>query len=289
MLKKRVIAGIFVRNGWAVQSIGFSRYLPVGDPAILAETYDRWQVDEIVLADLSATERGTGPDAALVERVSAAVATPLTAIGGISSVDDVRAVIANGADKAGVNSAAYGDPQLLRRIADVYGRQCVVASIDAVRAPGGGDAGGHRLYCRTADVPDMPVADWALRLEDAGAGEILLNCVDRDGARTGFEQDLIAEVAARLTIPLIVLGGAGWPEDLRDVLSMPGVAAAGAGNIWGYSEHSVSYAKSWLADEDVLVRRDTDDHYRGRGLARDGRPMPPAETRLDSLLNEPLR
>lgn len=285
MLKRRIIAGIVVKDGWAVQSIGFHRYLPLGDPAIIAETLDRWQVDEIVLFDIDATPRGTGPDIELIGRVSAAISTPLTAAGGVRTVEDAHNVISNGADKVAINTAAFHSPRLVRGIADLYGRQCVVASIDVQRDP----QGEARLFNRWVPVPSVDVGEFARTLADSGAGEILLNSVDRDGSKSGFDLELVRQVAAPLTAPLIVLGGAGKPEDIAEAMTVPGVAAVGAANFWTFSEHSVAQAKALCEEKVGRIRVNERINYRGRSVARAGRTMPPEEAALDRMVGERLQ
>lgn len=282
-LKKRVAAGIVVRNGWAVQSIGFHRYLPVGDPAILAETLDRWEVDEILIQDITASEYGRAPDLALIRRVAERISTPLAVAGGIRSVENVHDVIACGADKVIVNTAGVKDPALFRRTADLFGRQCVVASIDFHRS----DDGEIRLFNRLieADVLNRhSLLEWVALFQNSGAGEILLNAVDRDGRKTGFDMGVIDLVASVLNVPLVVIGGARNGADILTALRHPGVAAAGAANMWTFSEQSVLYVKSFLAAEDAHVRLDHDRAYLGRGLAWDGRPEMRRETQLDELI-----
>jgi imidazole glycerol-phosphate synthase subunit HisF len=282
-LKKRVSAAIIVRNGWAVQSIGFSRYLPVGDPAVLAETLDRWEVDEILLQDISASQHGRGPDLTLIQKVAERISTPLAVAGGIKTVDAVHSVIACGADKVIVNTAGIKDPTLYRRTADLFGRQCIVGSIDFQRGADGQAHVFNRLVSPDT-LKQWSLLDWVSLFQSSGVGEVLLNSVDRDGLKVGFDMEVIDQVASILSVPLVVIGGARSGKDVLEVLKHSGVAAAGAANMWSFSEQSVLYVKSHLAAQQANVRLDHDRAYIGRGLSSDGRPYARRESELDGLI-----
>jgi cyclase len=259
MLKQRLISSIVVRDGIAVQSIGFNRYLPVGDPAISAENFDRWGVDEILLQDISATPDGRLVSLDLIERVARNCFVPLAVAGGIKSVDDVRSVIRAGADKVVVGDAAINDPDLVGRIAASFGAQCVVVCLDIER-----DAEQIPcLYRRNAAANEdlLPPFELAESLVENGAGEVLVNTVHRDGTKSGYDLGLISEMASAIEVPLIASGGAGHPEHFKEVLDIPGVSAAAAGNYFHFTEHSILTTKAYLRRNGIKLRADTAADY----------------------------
>ncbi|MEX2643859.1 MAG: imidazole glycerol phosphate synthase cyclase subunit [Acetobacterales bacterium] len=250
MQLKRIVGCIAVKDGRAVQSLGFHRWLPLGRPQIAARYLDRWGIDEIVVLDIDATARGNGPDRDMVSRVAAGCRVPLTVGGGIRSVDDMRAVLRHGADKVAVNSAALLTPQMVAEGAAEFGRQCIVASIDT-------DSDGT-VFSRHPDAPKgLDAAAHAAACAERGAGEILLNSVPRDGARGGYDLRLIGRVCGAISVPLIAVGGAGHPDHVRAVLADTPAAAAGVGNMLNHGEHSVAVLKAWLRRAGVPVRIDT--------------------------------
>lgn len=267
MLKDRLVATVLVRDGWVVQSIGFKQYLPVGRPEVAVEFLAQWDVDEIVLLDITATIAGRPPDFAMVGRVVRRCFVPLTVGGGIRHLEDIHDLTHAGADKISVNAAALATPNLIERGAAVYGRQCIVASIDVRRVAdvwevfGGG---GRQATGRQA-------VDWARKVERFGAGEILLTSIDRDGSKTGYDIPLVQAVSRSVGIPVIASGGVGRPEHLVEGLRTGGASAVAAGNYFHFSEHSVIAAKAFLAGHGVGVRLDTAASYRDCAMGDDGR------------------
>ena len=182
MVKNRLIACLLIREGFIVQSFGFNKYLPIGRPKFPIEFVVKWDVDEIVLLDISATRQMRGPNSKVIEMLSHSCFVPLTVGGGIKSVADVRNVIRAGADKVSINAAALERSALITEIAEVFGSQCVVVSIDCRRESDGrylvySDSGRRKW--------DIEATEWALKAQEMGAGEILLNSIDRDGSRIG--------------------------------------------------------------------------------------------------------
>lgn len=279
MLKPRLIGGIVVRDGWAVQSIGFRRYLPLGDPAIMAEHLNRWGIDEILLLDISARHRGRGPDLELVRRVARQCFVPLTVCGGVREVEDVRRVLGAGGDKIGINSAAIVDPQLLRRVADRFGEQCVVASIDVA----GNSVAGYRLHGASEAVD--PFAQ-AARYVAEGAGELLVTAIERDGSKRGYDLDLMRRMAERVAIPLIAMGGVGHPGDFAEALAVPGITGAAAANFFAYTEHSAVVARGFLRQRGVALRADTYADYSAHPFSADGRLAKQSDRDLQRLIYE---
>ena len=273
MLKKRLIGGIVVKNNIAVQSIGFHRYLPLGDPAIFAENFNRWGVDEILLIDISAAKYGKGPNIDLVRRVACKCFVPLTIGGGIRNVEDVYSVIAAGGDKIAINTAAYADPTLLRKISDRFGRQSVVASIDVDLGDNGQYLVRASRACGTKDVMAL-----ARLFEAEGAGELLITSVSHDGSKIGFDINLLKLVDQVTNTPIIVMGGAGCPRHLKEAFEIPSVSGAAAANFFAYREHSVIISKGYLKKNGILLRIDTNADYSSNEFSFDGWPLNKADS-----------
>lgn len=266
MLKSRIIACLTVKEGVVVQSIGFSKFLPVGRPEIAIEFLNSWGVDEIILLDISAGRLGRLISCEMITNCSKKCFVPLTAGGGITSVEEAAQLLHAGADKVTVNSAALVRPELIQDVAKKFGEQCVVVSIDAKKLPSG-EYGVFRSG-GTDSVGIAPV-EWAQRVRSLGAGEILISSIDRDGSKLGYDLELTSSVASAVDIPVIALGGVGHPQHFIEGLQN-GAAAVAAGNFFHFSEHSVITAKSFIAPF-AEVRLDTYADYSSGGFLEDGR------------------
>ena len=279
MLKRRIIACIVVKDGIAVQSIQFRKFLPVGSPAIAAENFNRWGVDEILLQDISATTENRGPDLGLIEKVARVTFVPLTVAGGISSVTDIRNVLKSGADKVAINSAAFEHDTLIADSARYFGSQCIVASIDVHTKA------GLAAYARSGrrKVSDDPIT-FAQKFEQSGAGELLVNSIHRDGTKLGYDIDLMDRFCSAVEIPVIACGGAGHPTHLFELLSETQVSAAAAANFFHFTEHSVLATKSYLATAGIDVRHDTYADYREHQIGEQGRVEKAPENYLLELV-----
>lgn len=250
MLARRIIACLDVRAGSVVKGVNFAGLRHAGDPAELAVRYDEEGIDELVMLDVTATLEARRALIDTVRATARQLFIPLTVGGGIRSLDDASAVIAAGADKISINSAALRSPDLIRRLADTYGSQAVVVAIDARRA---GD--GFEVLSRSATTRESRDAvGWAREACDRGAGEILLTSIDRDGTKTGFDCELTAAVSRAVPIPVIASGGAGAPEHFVDVFERGRADAALAASIFHFSEHGVRDLKQFLAGRGVPMR-----------------------------------
>lgn len=268
MLKKRLVACLLIRKGIIVQSIGFKRYLPIGHPKFPIEFVAKWDVDEILLLDMSATPEGRILDMGVLEWLSRSCFVPLTVGGGIKTVDDVGRIIRTGADKVTVNTHAIERPELISEIADVFGTQCVVVSIDCRRE----NDGRYQVYTHSGTVPTgLTVELWAKQAETHGAGEVFLNSIDRDGSKNGYDIELIQRVSSTVSIPVIACGGVGSYKHFATGIIDGGASAVAAANIFHYIEHSTIVAKAHLAQAGVDVRMDSDVKYEGREFDEHGR------------------
>ena len=252
MLAKRIIACLDVRDGRVVKGVQFEGLREAGDPAALAARYDREGIDEVVILDVTATLEARQARAQTIQAVARELFLPLCVGGGIRTEDDAAAAIDAGADKVSLNSAALADPSLITRLAERYGSQAVVVAIDAKRVDGGWTA-----YARSGSADtSRDVVAWAHEAAAAGAGEILLTSIDRDGTKAGFDCPLTAAVSDAVSIPVIASGGAGGFEHFAEVFTSGHADAALAASIFHFDTHAVSALKAYLASRGVPVRLD---------------------------------
>jgi len=250
MLRPRIIVCLDVDHGRVVKGTNFRGLRDVGDPVELARRYEDEGADEIVFLDISASAEGRGTFLDTVHRTAEVLFIPLTVGGGVRSVHDMGRLLRAGADKISLNTSAVRDPELVSRGADLFGRQCMVGSVDAAR-----DGEGWRAYIeggRTATSLDAVA--WARKLTGLGAGEILLTSMDRDGVRTGYDLELTRRVSQTVSVPVIASGGAGTPQHLREAFTIGGAAAALLAGILHDGSTTVRAIKKVLGQEGVPVR-----------------------------------
>ena len=253
-VRARVIPCLDVANGRVVKGVNFVDLIDAGDPVEQARAYDASGADELCFLDITAAheERGTLLD--VVSRTAAVCFMPLTVGGGVRTAEDARALLLAGADKVAVNSAAVARPELVADIAERFGSQCCVASIDARRSASGWEVfthGGRR-------ATGIDAVEHALRLADLGAGELLVTSMDRDGTRTGFDLELTRAIADRTSVPVVASGGVGGLQDLVDGITLGHASAVLAASIFHFGEASVADAHAALAAAGVPVRRPPD-------------------------------
>ena len=250
MLSKRIIACLDVRDGQVVKGVNFEGLRAAGDPAELANRYNREGVDELVILDITATLERRRALAETIRRVARELFIPLAVGGGIRSEDDGAAAVEAGADKVSLNTAALSNPSLITVLARRYGSQAVVVAIDAKRE---GDR--FAVYARSGQAPaNRDAVEWAREAEDRGAGEILLTSIDRDGTKAGFDCPMNAAVSGAVSIPVIASGGAGTLDHFVDVFTAGRADAALAASIFHYAETGVSTLKQYLRDRHIPVR-----------------------------------
>ncbi|MEK7247581.1 MAG: imidazole glycerol phosphate synthase cyclase subunit [Chloroflexota bacterium] len=280
MLKKRLISALLLQDELLVQSFGFERYLPIGKAKIAVEFMTNWDIDEILLVDMTATREGRKPNLDLISGVSARCFVALTVGGGISEIADIQGVIRAGADKVCINKAALANPEFITSAAEVFGTQCVVVSIDVKRHT----PGGYEVFSDsgTTGTGLDPVA-WARRCEELGAGEILLNSIDRDGSREGYDLELVRVVSAGVRIPVIALGGVGTMKHFADGAKLGNASAVAAGNIFHHIEHSTIVAKSFLKKSGIDIRLSTAAKYTGFVFDDAGRILKKPDEELEQI------
>ena len=253
MLTRRLIVCLDVARGRVVKGVRFQDLRDVGDPAELATRYERDGADEIVFLDIAASAEARATLLGVVRRTAERLFIPLTVGGGVRDAEDVARTLRAGADKVSLNSAAVGRPEVLTRVAERFGAQCVVASIDARREPGGGQS--WRVYTRGGrTATDLDAVAWAEECVARGAGEILLTSIDRDGSRGGYDLELLRAVARAVSVPVIASGGAGSAEDVVAALLEGGADAALVAGILHDGDTTVQAIKRTLRASGISVR-----------------------------------
>lgn len=251
MLTKRIIPCLDVDKGRVVKGINFVRLRDAGDPVELGEVYDREGADELVFLDITASHEGRELVFDMAARVAEKVFIPFTVGGGIRTLEDIRRMLATGADKVSLNTAAVENPSLVEDAARRFGSQCVVVAIDARRR----GAGSWEVYTHGGRISTgLDALEWARRAEALGAGEILLTSMDRDGTKDGYDLELTRAVAEAVRIPVIASGGAGKLEHLAEAILEGAADAVLAASIFHYGEYSIREAKEYLRSKGVPVR-----------------------------------
>jgi cyclase len=261
VLALRVIPCLDVKDGRVVKGVNFVSLRDAGDPVEQARAYDREGADEITFLDIGATHENRDTMYDVVSRTAAEVFIPLTVGGGVRSVEDIRRLLLAGADKASINSAAVADPALVTRAAEAFGSQAIVVAVDA-RATG---AGGWEVFTHGGRRgTGIDAVDWTRRMEAAGAGEILLTSMDRDGTKQGFDLDLLRAVRAAVRVPIVASGGVGRVEHFVEGARV-GATGLLAASVFHYGEMRIAEAKAALAAAGLPVRP----------VVAPGQPAPP--------------
>jgi imidazole glycerol-phosphate synthase subunit HisF len=250
MLTKRIIPCLDVKDGKVVKGINFKNLKDVGSPPALARAYEEQGADEITFLDISASLEARQNTLDIVSETAKNLFVPLTVGGGIRTVSDMHDALNAGADKVSMNSAAVSNPDIISSCADDFGRQCVVIAIDAKRV---GDRWEVFTHGGTKSA-GIDAVSWAKKVEELGAGEILLTSMDADGVEEGYDIPLTAAITDEVSIPVIASGGCGSIEDIYEVFTQTGASAALAASIFHYNEHTVSEVKEYLKDRGVVVR-----------------------------------
>ncbi|MBN1298519.1 MAG: imidazole glycerol phosphate synthase subunit HisF [Actinobacteria bacterium] len=250
MISKRIIPCLDVNKGRVVKGVSFLNLKDAGDPVELAAFYDREGADEIVFLDITASHEKRKTVVELASRTAEKVFIPYTIGGGINTVDDIRDVLKNGADKVSINTAAVISPELIRKASDIFGSQCIVIAIDAKAK-----AGSWEVYTHGGRIPaGIDAIKWAKKAEKLGAGEVLLTSMDRDGTKDGYDLALTKAVVDSVNIPVIASGGAGNLEHLRDVFIIANADAALVASIFHYGHYMIKEAKEYLISQGIDIR-----------------------------------
>jgi cyclase len=253
MLKKRIIVCLDVKDGRTTKGIKFKNNIDIGDPVEMAAEYYRQGVDELVFYDIMASARGRGPILELIARVAQQVFIPFCVGGGIGTVEDIRSTILAGAEKVSLNSQAVKQPELIQKGARIFGNQCIVLGMDAAKDDS--MPSGYRVYINGGRTKtDLDAREWAQKAVKLGAGEIVLNSIDADGTRTGYEITLTSMIAESVSVPVIASGGGGTVQHLADVLTKGKADAALIASMVHSGEYTVESIKKDLAACNIPIR-----------------------------------
>jgi len=255
MLARRIIPCLDVHAGRVVKGVNFLNLQDAGDPVQIASRYEAEGADELVFLDITASHEQRDIILDVVRRTSEVVFMPLTVGGGIRALDDIRQLLSSGCDKVSINSAAVRTPDLVREAALRFGSQCIVVNIDPkrIRRPDGSEA--WDVHINGGRIPTgLDAVDWARRVEQLGAGEIVLTCMDADGTKDGYDIEITRAVADAVSIPVVASGGAGSPEHMFQVVTAGSASAALAASIFHYGEYTIDETKRYLAERGVPVR-----------------------------------
>ncbi len=252
MLAKRIIPCLDVKNGRVVKGTQFVNLKDAGDPVEVAKEYDRQGADELCFLDITASHEERNIILDIVQKTAEQVFIPLTVGGGIRTLDDIRNLLKAGADKVSINTAAVKDPEFVKRASEKFGSQCIVVAIDAKKVDDHWEIFTHGGRTATG----IEIIPWAKKMEEYGAGEILLTSMDRDGTQEGYDLELTRQVSEAVNIPVIASGGVGNLEHLYAGFNQGKADAVLAASIFHYQKHSIPEAKKYLADHGIAIRID---------------------------------
>lgn len=250
MLAKRIIPCLDVKDGRVVKGINFVGIKDVGDPVECAKLYDEQGADEIVFLDITATHEGRGTMVEVVRKTAKEVFVPLTVGGGISTTEDMKNLLRAGADKVSVNSSAVRNPDLIAQGAKLFGSQCIVVAVDAKRV----DGAFHVVVNGGRIDTGLDAIQWAQKVQELGAGEILLTSMDADGTKNGFDLELLNAVTGVVSIPVIASGGCGKLTHFSEVFLKTDADAALAASLFHYRELTVGQVKEHLREKGIVAR-----------------------------------
>ena len=262
MLARRIIPCLDIKAGRVVKGTSFVSLRDAGDPLELAQRYNEQSADELVFLDITASNENRGTTIELATRLARELFIPFTIGGGISTLDDIHALVTAGADKVSVNSSAISNPNLITEGAKRFGSQCIVVAIDARKRDlsrqdqHADDISKWEVFSHGGSRPTgLDAVAWAREMESRGAGEILLTSMDTDGHQHGFELELTAAISGTLNIPVIASGGGGTFEHFRDALTIGKADAVLAASVFHYGKYSVSQVKEYLSEHSIPVRK----------------------------------
>jgi cyclase len=278
MLTTRIIGVINILNDVAVQSINFSQYLPIGMPKIAIDYIDKWGIDEILILDIDASNKEKSSLHNLLPGYIDDCQTPVAAGGGVKTLFDIENLIRNGADKVVINTMAHTDPKLIEEGAKEFGEQAIIVSFDVRKIKK-----EYILYTHSGtNQIDISLKESISQARDYGAGEIIINSIDRDGSKKGFDIELFDKVKRMTSMPIIGVGGAGTANHFKQALSS-GISGLAAGNFFHFTEHSVLALKSYLVKDNDDIRLDTYADYKDSDFGIDNRLSPLTDENLESL------
>lgn len=254
-LAKRIIPCLDVDKGRVVKGVNFVDIRDAGDPVEVARRYNEQGADEITFLDITASHESRDTTYETVERMAAEVFIPLTVGGGVRTVDDIRKLLNAGADKVSINTAAVFNPEFVHEAAERFGSQCIVVAIDAKRVSAEGETPRWEIFTHGGRKPTgLDAVDWARKMVEMGAGELLLTSMDRDGTKIGFDLGLTRAISDAVSVPVIASGGVGELQHLADGVTQGGADAVLAASIFHFGQHTIPEAKAFMKVQGIEVR-----------------------------------
>lgn len=279
MLKKRIIGTLILKNNIVVQSKNFKSFLPIGKPEIAAEYLNQWGIDELILIDIEASQQNRLINLDIVKKVSLYSQVPIAIGGGISSVEDIRNVLSAGGDKVIINSNIMHNPIFLREASEIFGKQCLVCSIDIIKKDKKWLVYDYQNKVTFGKSVSKLISEYDIN----GCGELFINSVDRDGTYTGLDLSFFDFLKIKPKCPIIFSGGIGKPNDFLEGLRHELIDAVAAANYFHFQEHSVTIVKNFL-DNKVSIRNENLFNYKDSKINSRGRLKKKNENNLDKLL-----
>jgi imidazole glycerol-phosphate synthase subunit HisF len=254
-LAKRIVPCLDVDKGRVVKGVNFVDIRDAGDPVEVARRYNEQGADEITFLDITASHESRDTTYETVERMAAEVFIPLTVGGGVRTVDDIRKLLNAGADKVSINTAAVFNPEFVREAAERFGSQCIVVAIDAKRVSEEGEEPRWEIFTHGGRKPTgLDAVEWARKMVEMGAGELLLTSMDRDGTKIGFDLGLTKAISDAVIVPVIASGGVGELQHLADGVTQGGADAVLAASIFHFGQHTIPEAKAFMKAQGIEVR-----------------------------------
>lgn len=254
-LAKRIIPCLDVDKGRVVKGVNFVDIRDAGDPVEVARKYNEQGADEITFLDITASHESRDTTYETVERMAAEVFIPLTVGGGVRTVEDIRKLLNAGADKVSINTAAVFNPEFVKEAAERFGSQCIVVAIDAKRVSADGEEPRWEIFTHGGRKPTgLDAVEWARKMVDMGAGELLLTSMDRDGTKVGFDIGLTRAISDAVVVPVIASGGVGELQHLADGVTEGGADAVLAASIFHFGQHTIPEAKAFMKGRGIEVR-----------------------------------
>ncbi|PWW39606.1 imidazole glycerol phosphate synthase subunit HisF [Chromohalobacter israelensis] len=254
-LAKRIIPCLDVDAGRVVKGVNFVGIRDAGDPVEVAKRYNQQGADEITFLDITASVEDRGTTVEMVERIAGEVFIPLTVGGGIRTCDDIRTMLNAGADKVSINTAAVTHPEFVHEAAERFGSQCIVVAIDAKRVSAEGETPRWEIFTHGGRTPTgLDAVEWARKMVDLGAGELLLTSMDRDGTKAGFDIGVTRAIADAVSVPVIASGGVGALDHLVAGVKEGGADAVLAASIFHFGEYTIPDAKRYMAEHGIEMR-----------------------------------
>jgi cyclase len=280
---KRLIATLLVKDGLLVQSVNFKNFYPIGKPQFTIDLISRWDIDEIFLLNISGNRSDMKFNNNLIKSFAKKCFVPLTIGGGVDSVSFAKKLISYGADKILINSSCIENPNIIYELSKVFGSQCIVVGIDVKKIKD-----KHYVFKNSGTIKtDLDINKWIQTIEELGAGEILINSIDRDGTKKGFDLSLLRKLDSKYKIPIIFQGGAGNYLNIYKALISRKLSGCAIGNMFHFTEHSTITAKAYLQKKGIGIRFDNPYNYKGKHIDQNGRVLPSKHEDLNKLTTKP--